>query len=156
MDLCGFHGFLGTEVGHPVAGCGGILRRSLDPFVSLQDQILDNFDDSMIRCIEPGSLESWMLAARMVIFIDFHGIEGSVILGLIFYGFHRLSVISNGFVRISWIPTGSGVPGLIFCGFHRFYMILGGFVWISWIPGHRGRATCGAPWRRVRRESCLY
>ena len=41
-------------------------------------------DDSMIRCIEPGSLESWRLAARMVIFIDFHGIEGSVVLGLIF------------------------------------------------------------------------
>ena len=36
----------------------------------------------MIRRIEPGGLESWRLAARMVIFIDFHGIEGSVVLGL--------------------------------------------------------------------------
>ena len=39
-------------------------------------------DDSMIRHIEPGGLESWRLAARMVIFIDLHGIEGSVVLGL--------------------------------------------------------------------------
>ena len=72
----------------------------------------------MIRCIEPGGLESWRLAARMVIFMDFHGIEGSVVLGLVFYGFHRSEVILDGFVWISWIPGGSGVPGLIFYGFH--------------------------------------
>ena len=68
-------------------------------------------DDSMIRCIEPGSL--WRLATRMVIFIDFNGIERSVVLGFIFYGFHRLYVIFGGFVWISWIPGGSGVRGLM-------------------------------------------
>ncbi len=67
----------------------------------------------MIRCIEPGGLESWRLAARMVIFMHFHGIEGSVVLGLIFYGFHRFYMIFGGFVWISWIPGGSGVPGLM-------------------------------------------
>ena len=36
----------------------------------------------MIQCIEPGGLEAWRLAAPMVIFMDFHGIEGSVVLGL--------------------------------------------------------------------------
>ena len=75
------------------------------------DQWLDDFDDSMIRCIEPG------LAARMVMFMHFHGIEGSVVFGLIFYGFQ---MILNGFAWISSIPRGSGVPGLIFNGFHRF------------------------------------
>ena len=70
MGLCGFHGFLGPEVGHPVAACGDVWQ--------------DLGTES-----EPGGLESWRLAARMVIFIDFHGIEGSVVLGLIFYGFHR-------------------------------------------------------------------
>ena len=32
--------------------------------------------------IESGGLESWRLAAWMVIFMGFHGIEGSVVLGL--------------------------------------------------------------------------
>ena len=36
----------------------------------------------MIRCIEPGGLEAWRLAAWMVIFIDFDAIGGSVVLGL--------------------------------------------------------------------------
>ena len=76
----------------------------------------------------------------MVIFIDFHGSEGSVVLGFIFNGFHRLYMIFGGFVWISWIPGGSGVPGLMFYGFHRFYWILGVFVWISWNPGARGWA----------------
>ena len=67
----------------------------------------------MIRRIEPGGLESWRLAAWMVICIDFHGIERSVVLGLIFYGFHRFYMILGGFVCISWIPSGSGVPGLM-------------------------------------------
>ena len=58
-------------------------------FAKIRGLITSMTDDSMIRCIEPGSLESWRLAARMVIFMDFHGNEGSVVLGLIFYGFHR-------------------------------------------------------------------
>ena len=53
----------------------------------------------------------------------------------------------------SW---GSGVLGLIFYGFHRFSMILGGFVWISWNPGARGRAACGNLRGRIRRESWPY
>ena len=62
----------------------------------------------------------------MVIFIDFHGIEGSVVLGLIFNGFHR------------------------------FYVILNGFVWISWIPGARGRTMCGIVWQHLATESGPY
>ena len=49
----------------------------------------------------------------MVIFMDFHGIEGSVVLGLIFCGVHRFQMILGGFVWISWIPRGSSVPGLM-------------------------------------------
>ena len=49
----------------------------------------------------------------MVIFIDFYGIEGSVPLGLVFYGFHRFLMILTGFMWISWIPRGSGAPGLM-------------------------------------------
>ena len=79
MDLCGFRGFLGPGVGRCVAGCGSILGPGLDPIVSLQDQILRSLitsmtDDSMILCTEPGRLESGRRAARMVIFIEFHGI----------------------------------------------------------------------------------
>ena len=55
----------------------------------------------------------------MVIFMDFYEIEGSVVLGLIFYGFHRFEMILVGFVWISWIPWGIGGPGLISDGFHR-------------------------------------
>ena len=53
-------------------------------------------------------------------FHGLHGIEGSVVLCLISYGFHRFYMILGGFVWISLIPGGSGVPGLIFYGFHRF------------------------------------
>ena len=35
----------------------------------------------------------------------------------------------------------------VFYGFHRFSMILNGFVWISWNPGARGRAAFGALWQ---------
>ena len=100
----------------------------------------------MIRRIEPGGLESWRLAVRMVIFMDFYRIEGSVVLGFVFYGFHRFYVILSGFVWISLIPGRSGVPGLIFYGFHRFYIISNSFVRFHGIQGPEvGRpvATCG-------------
>ena len=57
----------------------------------------------------------------MVIFMDFPGIEGSVVLGLIFYGFHRFLMIFNGFVWISWIPGGSCVPGFSMDDGKRWY-----------------------------------
>ena len=101
MDLCGFHRFLGPEVGQRVAAFWDRVWTLL-LVCKIRSLITSMTDDSMIRCIEPGSLESWRLAARMVIFIDFHGIEGSVVLGLVFYGFHRSQVI------------------LGLCGFHGF------------------------------------
>ena len=39
-------------------------------FAKIRGLITSMTDDSMIRCIEPGSLESWRLAARMLTFID--------------------------------------------------------------------------------------
>ena len=36
-------------------------------FAKIRGLITSMTDDSMIRCIEPGGLESWRLAARMVI-----------------------------------------------------------------------------------------
>ena len=82
----------------------------------------------------------------MVIFIDFHGIEGSVVLGLIFYGFHRSF---QDFKRIcvdfidSW---GIWCPWLDFLWLSS---ILNDFKWIcvdfmdSWGP------RSGALWRPV-------
>ena len=93
----------------------------------------------------------------MVIFIDFHGLAGSVVLGLIFYGIHKFQMILNGFVWILLIPVGSGVPGLIFNGFHRFLVILGGFVWIPWIPGApRLGGRFGSVWQDLGTESGPY
>ena len=42
FDLCGFHRFLGPEVGRPVASCG---LRVWTLLVVWQDQGLDDFDD---------------------------------------------------------------------------------------------------------------
>ena len=123
VGLCGFHRFLGPEVGHPVAGCGGILRRSLDPIVSLQDQILDNFDDwwlddSMHRAWKPGIIKAGSSDG------DFHGFRCNwrICAAQLYYflWISSILIIWNWFVWISWIPGGSGVTGLIIYGFHRF------------------------------------
>ena len=46
MDLYGFPGFLGPEVGRSVAACGRIWAPSLDPIsIVWSDQWLDDFDD---------------------------------------------------------------------------------------------------------------
>ena len=84
----------GSGVGRCVAGCGSILGPSLDPIVSLQDQILRSFVSSMngdptTRCIEHVSVASLWLAARTAIFIDFHELDGPGVLGLALYGGHR-------------------------------------------------------------------
>ena len=49
----------------------------------------------------------------MVIFMDFYGIEGSVVLGLIFYGFHRFYLSDFRWICVdfmdSWGPSSDGV-----------------------------------------------
>ena len=53
--------------------CGDVWQHSATEsgpyckFGKIRGLITSMTDDSMIRCIEPGSLESWRLAARMVI-----------------------------------------------------------------------------------------